>query len=71
MMQKENDVDRERNVTIYTQLVWIIQLLRCIRWLSLYPIINHLLVEHQARLGSDSLAECGYLAPGGASVSVL
>lgn len=57
-------VQGERSVTIYAQLVWIIQPLRRIRRLPLDPIINHPLIEHQARLGSDSLAECCYLAPG-------
>lgn len=61
----------ECSVTICAQLVWIIQPLRCIRRLPLHPIINHPLIEHQARLGSDSLAEGCYLAPGEACVSVL
>lgn len=44
------------------------QPLRGIRRLPLRPIINQLLAERQARLGSDSLAERIYLAPGDACV---
>jgi hypothetical protein len=59
------------SVLIYAQLVCIIQPLRHIRQLPLCPLINQLLVEHQARLGSDSLAECCYLVTGEACVLVL
>lgn len=66
-----DDVEGERSVTVYAQLVWIIQPPRCIHRLPRDPIINHLPAEHQPRLRADSLAECCYLAPGEARGSVL
>lgn len=64
-------MEEERSVTVYTQLVQIIQPPRCICRLPRVPLINHLPAEHQTRLGADSLAECRYLASGEACVSVL
>lgn len=70
-LRGKNVLEWESSVTIPTQLVWIINPLRCIRQLPLCPIINHLPDEHQPRLGTDSLAGCCYLAAGEACISLL